>query len=168
MTGLSWISNLTRTLVGLPVSVAILANHTLRLHRLIPLMVVSNGLTFCVLVQTICVRRYAAPGSIPRTLLVHLYQHSLPRRWGQFTCLHHGNTSDVSAFLLRGYISIPDALISDCYSIEPWTLKWSKQIRTRMYVVLLLRSQPFLISTLKAHMQIYRKIVWRSPILMTA
>lgn len=23
---------------------------------------------------------------------------------------------------------------SDCYSIAPWTLKWSKQIRTRMYV----------------------------------
>lgn len=23
---------------------------------------------------------------------------------------------------------------SECYSIEPWTLKWSKQLRTRMYV----------------------------------
>jgi hypothetical protein len=27
-----------------------------------------------------------------------------------------------------------DCFNSDCYSIEPWTLKWSKQIRTRMCV----------------------------------
>ena len=33
MMGLFWILNLTRTLVGLPVSVVILATHTLRLHR---------------------------------------------------------------------------------------------------------------------------------------
>jgi len=40
-----------------------------------------------------------------------------------------------------------DSLDSDCYSIEPWTLKWSKQIRTRMcvfrvcYTILLVESQ---------------------------
>ena len=30
-----------------------------------------------------------------------------------------------------------DKLNSDCYSIEPWTLKWSKQIHIWMYVFIL-------------------------------
>ena len=82
---------------------------------------------------------------------MHLYQRSLSRRWRQFTRLHHGNTSDVGIFIFHCYILISNAVNSDCYSIEPWTLRWSKQIRMRMYAFLLYNSQYFLMSTRSAH-----------------
>lgn len=87
--------------------------------------------------SSIITRNTTTHDCLPYWFTVRDHRCTLLGWWGECYGLYDGDSSGVSNIMSFGRPK-SELYLSECYTVQPWKLKWSKQIQTRMYVSLVL------------------------------